>query len=121
MDVVNASTDAALQPGLLPTDRFQSSFSNKIDASIGMSRSRLPFDWSIASQYQMENSTQLARHYRVFNMIGEVTVPVARTIAIVTSGGYEKTKTSERSALVDATGNPVTDSKGRFIRRNRSR
>ncbi|MBW8911308.1 MAG: hypothetical protein JF564_05350, partial [Sphingomonas sp.] len=64
---------------------------------------------------ESEHATQLAQHYKAGNISGEVIVPLFASIAVVGSVGYQGTRTSERSSLIDANGLPVTDSKGRFV------
>lgn len=99
-----------------PADRFDSSVSQEVTAGIGMQQSALPFDWTIGGQYRRENTSNLAQHFRALKITGEVKVPIAGTVAAVASGGYEKTQTSEREALVDPlTGFPVLGKGGRFV------
>jgi len=98
------------------TNRFDSSHFQQANLSLGMVRTALPFDWNISSEYRHENTTNLAQHYRSINVLAEVKVPVLPTVALVTSGGYERTRTSERDPLIDpVTGLPVLDRNGRFV------
>lgn len=98
-------------------DRFDSSKTQRVTLDLGMDPGALPFGWKVASEYRHENTTNLAEHFRSFNMIGEVRVPLAdKPIALVASGGYEQIRTSERSALLDpVTGLPVRGKGGRFV------
>lgn len=98
-------------------DRFDSSLGQQATLNIGMEPGSLPFGWKVASEYRHENTTNLAKHFRAFNMVGEIRVPlVSVPIALVASGGYERTRTSERSPLFDpVTGLPVRGKGGRFV------
>lgn len=99
-----------------PVDRFDSSKSQEANLSLGMQQSALPFDWTLAAQYRRENTTNLAQHFRALKVTGEIKQPIADTVAAVASGGYEKTETSEREALIDPlTGFPVLGKGGRFV------
>jgi uncharacterized protein (PEP-CTERM system associated) len=113
--VVTQGSSAPALAGLPLVDHFDSSTNQQATFSVGMKRSSLPFDWSIKSDFQSEHASQLAQHFRTWNVSGEVIVPMLPTIAAVGSVGYQSTQTSERSSLLDANGVPVTDSKGRFI------
>lgn len=113
--VVTQGSDAPPLAGFPRVDRFQSSTNHQADFGIGMKRSSLPFDWSIRGQFESEHATQLAQHYKAGNISGEVVVPLFASVAAVGSVGYQATRTSERSSLLDANGLPVTDSRGRFI------
>ncbi|WP_340316788.1 porin family protein [Rhizorhabdus argentea] len=100
----------------LPADRFDNSKAQQGNLSLGMDNSSLPFDWSVSSQYRRENISNLARHFRAFSTTAEVKVPITDFVALVTSGGYEQTRTSQRRALVDPlTGLPVLGKGGRFV------
>nr|WP_232307088.1 hypothetical protein [Sphingomonas sp. Y57] len=112
----NETTDNLPATGPI-NDRFDSSKAQQVTANIGMEPGSLPFGWKVSSEYRRENTTNLDEHFRAFNVIGEVRVPLAGSpIALVASGGYERTRTSERSALVDpVTGLPVRGKGGRFL------
>ena len=107
------------QTGILtgpPLDRFDSSKSQEANLSLGMQQSALPFDWTLGAQYRRENTSNLAQHFRALRVTGEIRQPIAETVALVASGGYEKTETSEREALIDLlTGFPVLGKGGRFV------
>ncbi len=98
------------------TDRFDASTDQTLMASVGMAQSALPFDWQISAAHRAENATNLAKHTRAVNVIGDVKVPLGGVFALAGSAGYERTRISERKALVDPlTGIPVVSSTGRFI------
>lgn len=113
--VVTQGTSPAALTGLPLVNHFDSSTNHQAAFSVGMKRSSLPFDWSIKSDFESENATQLAQHFKTWNVSGEVIVPVFATIAAVGSVGYQSTQTSERASLLDANGVPVLDSKGGFV------
>lgn len=99
-----------------PTDRFDASTNQEATVSLGMAQSALPFDWQLSAAYRRENATNLAKHTRAANLIGEIKIPVGPEIALVTSAGYERTRISEREALINPlTGLPVVTSAGKFI------
>ena len=98
------------------SNRFDESKVQQATASVAMQQSSLPFDWTASVEYARENVSNLAEHTRSFNAVGEIVVPVGRSFAVVTSGGYERIRISERAALADPSiGIPVRDSKGRFL------
>lgn len=98
------------------TNSFDSSKAQQGSMSLGMEQSDLPFSWSLSSLYRHENTSNLASHLRDFSVIGEVKVPVAETIALVASSGYQSTRSSEREALIDpTTGLPVVGNDGGFV------
>jgi len=99
------------------TNRFDSSKSQLASLSLGMDPGDLPFGWKLSSDYRHENTTNLAQHFRAINAIGEIKIPLAGApVALVASAGYERTRTSEREALIDPlTGLPVLGKGGRFV------
>jgi uncharacterized protein (PEP-CTERM system associated) len=99
-----------------PLDRFDSSKSQEANLSLGMQQSALPFDWTLGAQYRRENTSNLSQHFRALKVTGEIKQPIADTVAVVASGGFERTETSEREALIDPlTGFPVLGKGGRFV------
>ena len=112
----NSGKVGAQAVGARPVNRFDDSISHQVSTSVGMKRSELPFDWKASLEYARENASSLAKHTRSFNAAGEITLPVSGSLALVSSGGYERIRISERPPLLDSvTGIPVTDGKGRFI------
>ncbi|ATE64062.1 hypothetical protein [Rhizorhabdus dicambivorans] len=100
-----------------PTDRFDSSVSQQASLALAMQSGDLPFDWKLSGQYQHENTTNLAQHLRAASVTGEIKLPIASSrVALVASGGYERTRTTQRKALVDPiTGFPVLGKGGKFV------
>ena len=112
----NEGTLASRGAAAPPVNRFDDSIGHQGTVSVGMKKSELPFDWTASIEYARENASSLAKHTRSLNASGEVTVPLTRSLAFVSSGGYERIRISERPALLDPiTLLPVTDDNGRFI------
>ena len=112
----NEGTLASLGVTGPQVNRFDDSIGHQATASLGMKQSELPFDWTASIEYARENASSLAKHTRSLNASAEITVPVTRSVALVSSGGYERIRISERPALLDPiTLLPVTDDNGRFI------
>lgn len=100
------------QPSL---DRYNNGTSHKLDVSIGMKAGTLPFGWTVKAQYEREGTGQLDQLYETGHIIGEARWPLSHSVALVSSAGYEKIQTSQRSAKLDGNGQPITDTKGRFV------
>jgi hypothetical protein len=100
-----------------PTDRFDSSVSQQAALALAMQSGALPFDWKLSGEYQHENTTSLAQHLRALTVTGEIKLPLgASRVALVASGGYERTRTTQRKALIDPlTGFPVLGKGGKFV------
>lgn len=99
-----------------PTDRFDSATNQEASLSLGMAQSDLPFDWQLSASHRMEDASNLAKHSRATSLIGEVKLPIGGTVALVGSAGYERTRVSERRALLDPlTGLPVLADSGKFV------
>jgi uncharacterized protein (PEP-CTERM system associated) len=112
--VINQGSVVSGTAGQTPVEQLDNSQNHNALLSIGMKRSSLPFDWSIDNQYQFDTTSNLARHTITASSIAGVTVPATHSIALVTSGGYESTTSSERGALL-VNGVPVRTSKGKFV------
>ncbi len=100
-----------------PTDRFDSSVAQQATLAMAMQQGALPFDWQLSGEYRHENTTNLAQHFRAISVIGEIKQQLGQSrVALVASGGYEKTRTSQRKALIDPlTGFPVLGKGGKFV------
>lgn len=98
------------------SDRFDASTNIQMIGSVGIKRGTLPFDWEGTVEHNRENSNSLDKHVRSWRAVGQITRPVGATVALVASGGYEKTEVSEKSPLVDPlTGVPLKDTNGNFV------
>jgi hypothetical protein len=104
-----------LAPGQPVLDQFDDSVSHLATVSAGMEPGILPFGWTVSGAYEQENAGQLKQRFESKGVRGDVIVPVSPTIALVGGVGYEDIAISQRSATLDATGNPVLDGRGRFV------
>ncbi len=112
MAEANDFVPGAGQPRL---DSFDDSVAHVASASVGMGPDQLPFGWKVSGVYEREDAGQLDQRFESKGVRGEVIVPVTRSIALLGGVGYEDVSASERAPVLDATGNPTVDSKGRFI------
>jgi uncharacterized protein (PEP-CTERM system associated) len=112
--VINQGSDTPAIAGETPIERLDNSQNHNALLSIGMKRSSLPFDWSLDNQYEFDKTVNLARHTVIVSSTLGVTVPVTRSIALVTSDGYESTTSSQRQPL-RVNGLPVQTAKGKFV------
>ena len=95
-------------------DIFDSSVSHRALVSVGMPSGRLPFGWTVSGGWEREDATQLDQRYQGYFGRADAVVPLTPSIAAVGGVGYENIEASQRDALLDASGNPVIDSRGRF-------
>jgi uncharacterized protein (PEP-CTERM system associated) len=103
----NSTKGVPITPGF---NRFQDATVQSAGVSMGMKQGTLPFSWSLKSGYTREDSGLLHNRFEAYNSILEVVQPITATIALVASGGYESSKSSQDSTLVDPiTGAPVLD------------
>jgi hypothetical protein len=101
-------------PGQPAIDNFNDSVSHVASGSVGMQSGVLPFGWTVSGAYQREDSGQLKQRFENKHVRGDLVVPLTPTIAAVGGIGYEDIEISSRAPLLDGTGAPVVDSKGRF-------
>ncbi len=94
---------------------FDDSTSHVASAYVGMGSGVLPFGWRIGGTYEREDAGQLDQRFESKTAQASVTVPVAPTLALVGSVGYEKIESSYRDAVRDANGVAVQDANGRFV------
>jgi hypothetical protein len=109
------ANDFTPEPGQPRLDSYDDSIQHLATASVGMAPGRLPFGWEINGAYEREDTGQLDQRYEAKGVGANVTVPVAPTIALLGSVGYEDIRSSQRAPLLDAFGDPVVDAKGRFV------
>ncbi|TVV76128.1 hypothetical protein [Sphingomonas solaris] len=112
---VKTSTDFALAAGQPRLDGYDSSTNHAAAASVGMRPGVLGVGWKLSAGYEREDTAQLDQRYDGKFVRAEVTVPVSRTLALVGSVGYEKIEASQRAPLIDAAGQPVVNSNGRYV------
>ncbi len=97
-------------------DRFDNSHSQVAQASIGTKAGTvLPVGVTVSAAWERDDASQLDQRYDGKYARGDAVLPVAPTIALTAGVGYEKIQISQRDAELDSTGNPVTDSHGRFV------
>ena len=107
--------DVVFAPGQPRLDNYDDSVSHLATASLGMAPGDLPFGWTIAGAYEREDAGQLDQRFDRKGFRGDVIVPVSPTVAIVGGVGYEDIEASQRAPLLDLTGAPVVNAKGRFV------
>ncbi len=103
---------AAAALGLPVTGAFEDSTIHNANASVGMQPGILPFGWAVGVGYLREDASQLAQRYDSKFARADVTVPISPYVALVGGVGYEKIKISNKDALRDANGVPVTNGNG---------
>lgn len=97
-------------------DRFSDALSHSATASIGMKSGALPFGWTVSGYYEREDAGQLDQRFQNKGVRGDVTLPVAPTLALVGGVGYQDLTVSQRPVLLDPGGAPVIDANGRFVK-----
>lgn len=102
-------------PGSPKLDVFDSSTSHIAQASIGVKAGTvLPVGVTVSGAYERDDASQLDQRYEGKYARGDVVLPVLPTLALTAGAGYEKITVSQKDALLDGTGQPVTDGAGRF-------
>jgi len=98
-----------------PLDRYESSTSHTINASVGMGPGALPFGWTVGAGYERETTKRLDQRYIGKYVRGDVVLPVSSTFAITGGIGYEKIRASQDDFLRDAAGLPVVTPGGNLV------
>ena len=75
----------------------------------------LPVGLTASAGAEQETSGALKQRYNSWFVRGDVLAPVSPTVALQAGIGYEEIETTQRSALLDASGAPVLDNNGRFV------
>ncbi len=97
-------------------DTFSDSISQSASLSFGQRPGvSLPFGWAIGGGYNQEDGDQLDQRFRDVFVRADVTVPLSSNLFAVGGIGYEDVQVSERDALRDALGNPISDDSGRLV------
>ncbi len=96
-------------------DSYDHSVSHLATASVGMAPDQLPFGWVVSGAYEREDAGQLDQRFESKGVRGDVTVPIAPTVALLGGVGYENIQASERAPLLDVAGDPILDAKGRYV------
>jgi hypothetical protein len=102
-------------PGQPRIDSYDDSIAHGATATVGMSPGQLPFGWTVTGAYTREDTGQLDQRFESMGVRGDVIVPVSPTVGLLAGVGYEDIEASERAPLFDVAGNPVVNSKGRFV------
>lgn len=103
-------------PGSPPLDVFGSSQSHVAQATAGVKAGTvLPVGVTVSGAYERDTASQLSQRYEGKYARGDVVMPVLPTLALTAGAGYEKIEVSQKDPRLDAAGNPVTDSRGRFV------
>lgn len=97
-------------------DVFDSAQSHVATASAGVKAGEaLPVGVTVSGAYERDTASQLSQRYEGKYGRGDVVLPVTRTLAVRAGVGYENIKITQKDALLDAAGNVVTDSNGRYV------
>jgi hypothetical protein len=73
-----------------------------------------PFGVTLSGAYDREAASQLKQRYEGYYGRGDILQPISPYVAL-TGVGYKKIETSQKDAVIDATGRPVLDRDGRFV------
>ena len=113
---VEVPNSTGVGPGQQRLDYYDDSKNVVAQASAGVAAGTvLPIGVTVSGAYEREEAGQLDQKYEGYYARGDVTLPVSRTLAVRGGIGYEKIETSQKDALLDANGDPVTDRNGRFV------
>ncbi|SOB87605.1 hypothetical protein SAMN06297144_2740 [Sphingomonas guangdongensis] len=105
-----------LGPDQVPIDYYDDSTSHLAMASYGVRAGAVaPFGLTVSGAWTREEGSQLDQRYDGYFGRADVVQPITGQLALVGGVGYEKIEITQRDALVDATGQPVTDGSGRFV------
>lgn len=107
-------------PGLgmpdAPAGNFDKSRLHHATLSAGMRPGVVaPFGWTLEGAFSHERANQLDQRFTDKLVRLNLTQPIAPTVALVGSLGYQSTLISNRNALIGADGIPVRDDRGRFV------
>ena len=113
--VTSPNGGTGVLPGSPRFDYFDSSKSQMAQLSTGFkSGTILPFGVTLSGAWTRDDLSQLDTRFEDIYGRGDVVLPLTGTFAIRGGVGYEKLTSSSRDPKVDAGGNPVVDSNGRF-------
>ncbi|HXH17237.1 MAG TPA: hypothetical protein VNJ10_14020 [Sphingomonas sp.] len=113
---VETPTFAGTNLGGQRLDYYDDSIGNTATASATVAPGSIaPFGVTLSGAYDRETASQLKQRYEGYYGRGDVLQPISPYVALTAGVGYEKIETSQKDALVDATGAPVLDKDGRFV------
>ncbi len=97
-------------------DAFDTSQSHVVNVSAGVKAGTiLPVGVNVSAAYERGTAGQLDQKYESKLARGDLVLPVLPTLALTAGAGYEKIKITQKDALKDISGAPVTDARGRFV------
>ena len=113
---VETPTFADTRIGGQRLDYYDDSIGHSATASASVAPGLVaPFGVTLSGAYDRETASQLKQRYEGYYGLGDVLQPISPYVALTAGVGYEKIETSQKDALVDATGAPVLDEDGRFV------
>ena len=113
---VETPTFADTRIGGQRLDYYDDSIGHSATASASVAPGLVaPFGVTLSGAYDRETASQLKQRYEGYYGRGDVLQPISPYVALTAGVGYEKIETSQKDALVDATGAPVLDEDGRFV------
>lgn len=108
--------NVALTPSGASVDLFDHSVVQNADVHAGIRPGYgLPVGIGIGGGWHQEDVSNLDQRVRDLHARADVTLPVGRDLALVGGVGYEDVEVSSRDVLRDTLGNPVINSKGRYV------
>ena len=97
-------------------DYFDDSKDHMATASAGWeSGTLMPFGFTVSGGWTRSDQNQLSSRFEGLYGRADAVMPLSGTFAIQGGVGYEKIQSSSRDPLLDINGQPVTDSRGRFV------
>ncbi|MES2096303.1 MAG: hypothetical protein V4459_06055 [Pseudomonadota bacterium] len=113
---VTSPGPTGVAPGSPALDYFDDSKNHMATASVGFkSGVFLPFGVTLSGGWTRDDMSQLSSRFEGLYGRGDIVLPLTRTVALEGGVGYEKITSSARDPLIDGLGNPVVDSRGRFV------
>jgi hypothetical protein len=113
---VEAPNDTGVPSTAPKLDRFDHSTSQVAQATVGVKAGAvLPVGVTASAAWERDDASQLDQRYDGKYARGDAVLPVAPTLALTAGVGYEKITVSQRDAVLDAGGDPVVDTHGRFV------
>ncbi|KQN28220.1 hypothetical protein ASF00_10025 [Sphingomonas sp. Leaf34] len=113
---VETPTFADPRAGGRRLDYYDDSIGHTATASASVAPGSVaPFGMTLSGAYDRETASQLKQRYEGYFGRGDVLQPVSPYVALTAGVGYETIETSQKDPLVDATGAPVVDRRGRFV------
>ncbi|HEX8256635.1 MAG TPA: hypothetical protein VF589_03310 [Allosphingosinicella sp.] len=102
-------------PGQEILDRYDSSISQNVSASVGMGPGRFPVGWTVGVGYVREDVNRLDQAFEGKYIRGDVVFPVTPTVALTAGVGYEKMQSEQDDLKRDAAGVPILTPGGNLI------